>query len=95
MGRAARERVELAAAKRDQGAALEACDLLTELFRAGYTLFPLAPSNEVKAAPVRLRARGERWCAACRCTIAEGGWLWWTRGVAGVECDDCGGRKAA
>lgn len=36
--REACERVSIAVAERDESKALEVCDLLTELFRAGYRL---------------------------------------------------------
>jgi hypothetical protein len=92
LAREARERAELAAASRDGALALEACDALSELFAAGYRLFPLAEPGELAAKPIQMRARFEGSCAACGAPIAVGAPIWWTRGVDGVECRSCGGR---
>lgn len=89
--REARERAELAAARRDGELALEACDMLSELFGAGFRLFPLADPSAVEAKPVRMRARFEGACAECGAPITVGDSVWWVRGVSGVECAACGG----
>jgi hypothetical protein len=92
LAREARERAEGAAATRDGTLALEACDALSELFAAGYRLFPLADPDEVAAKPVRMRARYEGSCAVCGAPIAVDDAVWWTRGVQGVECGECGSK---
>lgn len=92
VARSARERVELAAAQRDGSLAIEACDMLTELFSAGYRLFPLADSAATPARPVRMRARYDGLCASCGAPISVDQAVWWRRDAQGVECNDCGAR---
>lgn len=83
--RAARERAE--------GCSCEGCALHAELYRAGYVLFPLAEPGAVAARPVRLKSKYEGSCAACSAPIAVGDTIWWTRGVQGIECAECGGES--
>jgi len=85
------DRLSRASRERDGALALEAADMICELVRTGYTLFPLADPTEVAARPVRLRARHEGACAACCAPIAVGEAIWWTRGKSGINCADCGG----
>lgn len=89
--RAARERVELAAAQRDGTLAIEACDMLAELFRAGYRVSALGDPAAITARPVKMRARYEGLCAACGAPIAIDDPIYWTRGQQGIECSACGG----
>lgn len=89
--RNARERCELAAAQRDGTLALEACDMISELMRAGYRLMALADPDDIAARPVRLRARYDGLCAKCGAPIAIDDPILWTRGTGGVECAPCGG----
>lgn len=91
--REARERAELAAANRDSAQALEACSLLAELFRSGYRLTALAEPAAIPAKPVRMRARFEGSCAECSAPIAPNDFVFWTRGVQGIECATCGVAK--
>lgn len=46
--REARERAELATARRDGELALEACDMLSELFRSAYRLTALAEPSRAR-----------------------------------------------
>lgn len=70
----------------------DACKMHTELYRVGYVLFPLADPSEIKARPVKMKARQEGSCVTCCQPIAVGDAIWWTRGRSGVDCADCGGR---
>lgn len=81
------------ARERADGCECDACRMHTELYRAGYVLFPIADPAGVKARPVKLTAKREGSCAECSDPIAVGDKIYWTRGVQGVECSDCGGRS--
>jgi hypothetical protein len=85
------ERAERASMQRDGTLALEACDLLSELTRAGYRLFPLADPSAIAARPVTLRARYAGSCSACGAPIAIDDLISFTRERPGVRCAACGG----
>ena len=89
--RMARERAELACAQRDGTMALEACDMLSELFHAGYRLSALADPAAIAARPVQIRAQYDGMCSTCGAPIAIDDKVYWTRGESGVRCAQCGG----
>jgi hypothetical protein len=91
--RRALDRLSRASRERDGALALEAADMVCELVRVGYVLFPLADPGEVAAKPVRMRSKYEGACAACDQPIAVGEFIYWTRGKQGIECADCGGQS--
>jgi len=88
------DRLSRASRERDGALALEAADMVSELVRSGYVLMELDATGTVAARPVKLRCRSEGYCAACGDPVAVGDEIWWTRGVSGIECMDCGGRRS-
>lgn len=90
--REARELAELASTTRNTAMALEACDMLAELFASGYRVSALADPDGVRVRPVRISARFPGTCA-CGAPIAIGDSVWWRRDAAGVFCERCGARS--
>jgi hypothetical protein len=67
--RVARERADLAVARRDGALALEACDMHLDLYSQGYTMWPLAVDTP-GSKPFAAKYSGT--CAACQGPVAVG-----------------------